>query len=53
MFISHLYKKEWRLEEQYDSTTIWKCQNSVKIIQHPHVHLEFLLKAHILEILES
>jgi len=34
-FISHLYIKEWILEEQQDSTTFWKRQNSVKIVQHP------------------
>jgi len=30
-----------------------KRLNSIKIVQHPKVHLEFLFKVHILEILES
>ena len=30
-----------------------KCQNSVEIDMHQKVHLEFLIKVHILEILES
>jgi len=50
--LSHLYIKEWRLREWKDSYNnlqvlklCWNCSAS-------KVHLEFLIKVHILEILE-
>ena len=50
---SHLYIKEWILEEQQDSTTFWKRQNSAKLFSIQKFTLNFSFQVHILEILKS
>ena len=50
--ISHLYIKEWRLEEEQDSTTILKAPKLCQNCSASKVHLEFQFSSYIFEILK-
>ena len=53
MYLSHLYIKEWRLEELQDSHNNFTSAKPLLKLFHIKVHLEFFNNFHILEILES
>jgi len=52
-YLSHLYIKEWRPEDWQDYYNNFTSVKPLLKLLHIKVHLEFLNKFHILEILES
>jgi len=51
--LSHLYIKEWWLEDFQETHNNFTSANTLLKLFHIKVHLEFLFNFHILEILES